>query len=134
MNTTISFTKDTSQQNILFDEFFSEHATIEVVAFNYNGTGTALCQCDGALMEIQSGNLHKIIFGTDKKTLETYLTGIFDPETESDDILRKNDNPVFRLPDLQQMKKYDAANLAKKTLQEVLELPDGPFRYFVKND
>ncbi|MDP2105891.1 MAG: hypothetical protein Q8J76_07840 [Desulfobulbaceae bacterium] len=134
MNTTISYTKDTAQHNILFDEYFSEHATIEVVAFNYNGTGAALCQCDGALMEIQSGNLHKIIFGTDKEALETYLTGIFDPETESDEILRKNDTPVFRLPELQQMKKYDSANLAKKTLQEVKELPDGPFHYFVKND
>lgn len=134
MNTTISFTKDTTKQNILFDEFFSEHATIEIVAFNYNGTGAALCQCDGDLMEIQPDNLRKIIFGTDKGTLETYLTGIFDPETESNDILRKNDTPIFRLPELQQMKKYDAANLAKKTLQEVHELPDDAFRYFVKND
>lgn len=132
MNTTIAFSKDTTQHNILFDEYFSEHATIEVVAFNYHGTGAALCQCDGTLMEIQAGNLHKIIFGADKEILEAYLTSIFDPETESDDIKRKNDAPIFRLPELQQMKKYDAANLAKKTLQEVAELPDGPFRYFVK--
>jgi len=134
MNTTISFSKDTSRHNILFDEYFSELAAIEVIAFNYDGIGTALCQCDGVLMEIQRANLHKIIFGADKETLEAYLTGIFDPDTDSDDIKRQNDTPVFRLPALQQMKKYDVANLAKKTLQAVKELPDAPFRYFVKND
>jgi len=132
MTSQIAFTKNASLQNILFDEFFSEHDTIEVVAFNYDGAGTALCHCDGSLAEIHKSNLRKIIFGCDKKTIETYLQGIFDPDTETEALQRKNDTPIFRLPELNQMKRYDVANLAKKTLQDVHAHGEDPFRYYSK--
>jgi len=122
MNTQVSFTKDDSLHNILFDEYFAEYQTIEVIAFNYDGTGTALCRCDGTLAGIHKANLHKIIFGSDKASLVAFLQGIFDPEVETEEIHRRNETPIFRLPELQQMKKYDIANLAKKTLLEVQEV------------
>lgn len=128
MTTPISFVKDNNLQNILFDEYFAEYQKIEVIAFNYDGTGTALCRCDGNLAEIRKANLHKIIFGSDKENLVTFLQGIFDPEVETEEIHRKNELPIFRLPALQEMKKYDVANLAKKTLQEIQEIEH--FSYF----
>ena len=118
-STQISFSKDTTLQNILFDEYFAEYQTIEVIAFNYDGAGAALCRCDGTLAEIHKANLHKIIFGSDRESLVTYLQGIFNPDIETEEIHRQNEIPIFRLPALRQMKKYDVANLAKKTLLEV---------------
>jgi len=129
----IALTKDPNLQNILFDEFFSEHQTITVIAFNYDGGGTALCCCDGELAEIHKSNLRKIIFGSDKSSLEAFLQGIFDPETETDDIRRQNDTPVFRLSALNQMKRYDVANLAKQTLQKVHAQDGNHFSYYTLN-
>jgi len=133
MTIQISFTKDATLQNILFDEFFAEHQSIEVVAFNYDGAGTALCRCDGDLAEIHKANLRKIIFGSDKATLEAYLQGVFNPDVEAEEIHRQNDTPVFRLAALNQMKRYDVANLAKKTLQEVQDHGANPFRYYTRD-
>ena len=133
MTIQISFSKDATLQNILFDEYFAEYRTIEVVAFNYDGAGTALCRCDGNLAEIHKANLRKIIFGSDKACIEAYLQGVFDPDTEAEEIHRQNDTPIFRLPELNRMKRYDVANLAKKTLQEVQAHGVDPFRYYTRD-
>jgi hypothetical protein len=132
MSTQIAFTKNPTLHNILFDEFFAEYSAIEVIAFNYDGVGTALCCCDGALSEIPKANLRKIIFGCERASLQAYLQGIFDPEAETDAIHRQNDTPIFRLAELNRMKRYDVANLAKKTLQEVHDGGATPFRYYTQ--
>ena len=134
MKTVISFTRNATLQNILFDEYFSEHQSITVIAFNYDGDGTALCRCDDSLSEIKKANLHKIIFGVDKTILEAYLSSIFDPEMENEEIHRQNDAPLFRLLKLQNMKKYDVTNLAKQTLKEVQALTNDTFHYYTIND
>jgi len=134
MTTVISFCRNATLQNILLDEYFSEHTKITVIAFNYDGAGTALCRCDDALAEIDKANLRKIIFGGDRKMLEAYLTSVFDPESEDDSLPRQNGAPLFRLPTLQNMKKYDVANLAKQTLKEVQALTDEFFHYYCKAD
>ncbi|MDA8419387.1 MAG: hypothetical protein M0Z90_10195, partial [Desulfobacteraceae bacterium] len=99
----LSFHKDLSHQNILFDEYFAEHQEVEIVAFNYDGHGAALCRGDGALTEINLAHAKRIIFGASKEAVETFLTGIFDPEAETEDITRQDDAPIFRLPELQKM-------------------------------
>lgn len=134
MKTVISFTRNATLHNILFDEYFAEYHSVAVLAFNYDGAGTALCRCDGTLTEIQKDNLRKIIFGVDKAVLEAYLTSIFDPESENEGIHRQNGVPFFRLPELQNMKKYDIANLAKKTLKELQAQAANTFHYFTKTD
>ncbi len=134
MKAVISLARNATLHNILFDEYFAEHPLIEVLAFNYDGSGTALCRCDGTLAEIEKANLRKIIFGVDKAMLETYLTSIFDPDLETEGIHRQNGIPFFRLPALQTMKKYDVANLAKKTLKEVQAQEANPFHYYTKID
>lgn len=132
MKTAITFSKAAKLQNILFDEYFAEHQTITVIAFNYDGTGTALCRCDGTFAEIKKANLHRIIFGAEKTALEAYLLGIFDPDTETDEIKRQNGDPIFRLPGLQMMKKYDVANLAKTTLKAVQSQTAAFFHYYTQ--
>lgn len=117
MKTANTFTKDVKLQNVLFDEYFAEYQTITVVAFNYDGAGTALCQCNGSFAEIKKTNLRRIIFGAEKSAIEAYLLGIFDPDTETDDVQRQHGEPIFRLAALKTMKKYDVANLAKETLK-----------------
>jgi len=134
MKSVISFARNATLQNILFDEYFAEHQLISVFAFNYDGAGTALCRCDGTLAEIEKANLKKIIFGAGKTLLEAYLTSIFDPESENDGVNRQNGAPLFRLPELQNMKKYDVANLAKKTLKDVQASAGDTFRYYAKTD
>lgn len=130
MKTVISFARNATLQNILFDEYFAEHQSIDVIAFNYDGNGTALCFCDGTLAEIDKNNLRKIIFGVDKTMLEAYLVSVFDPESETDGIRRQDGVPLFRLPELKDMKKYDVANLAKKTLKEVESQAANVFHYY----
>lgn len=130
MKTPISFTKDIKLQNILFDEYFAEHQTLEVISFNYDGTGSALCQCNGAFAEIKKANLRRVIFGAEKLALEAYLLAIFDPDTETDEIQRQNGEPIFRLAELNTMKKYDVANLAKDTLKAIQSQSMAHFRYF----
>lgn len=134
MKSVISFARNATLHNILFDEYFAEHHLISVLAFNYDGAGTALCHCDGTLAEIEKANLRKIIFGVDKTTLEAYLTSIFDPENENEGVPRQNGVPFFRLPELQNMKKYDVANLAKKTLKEVQAQAANTFHYYTRAD
>ncbi len=133
MKTAITFTKDVKLQNILFDEYFAEHQTITVIAFNYDGTGSALCNCDGAIAEIKKANLRRIIFGAEKTLLAAYLLGVFDSDAETDDIQRQNGDPIFRLPELKNMKKYDIANLAKKTLMAVQSQPMTNFHYYTSD-
>ena len=134
MKSVISFARNATLHNILFDEYFAEYHSIAVLAFNYDGAGTALCRCDGTIAEIEKSNLRTIIFGVDKTVLEAYLTSIFDPEMENEGIHRQNGAPFFRLPELQNMKKYDVANLAKKTLKEVQAQAANTFHYFSKTD
>ncbi len=130
----LSFRKDLSRQNILFDEYFAEHQEVEIVACNYDGHGTALCRGDGALAEINLAHVKRIIFGASKEAVETFLTGIFNPEAETEDITRQDDAPVFRLPELQKMKRYEAGNLAKKTLKEFKEHGPDHLRYFLLDE
>jgi hypothetical protein len=134
MQTVISFTRNETRQNILFDEYFAEYHSIAVIAFNYDGAGTALCLCGDRLAEIEKANLRKIIFGANKTRLEAYLNSIFDPDRESEGICRQDGVPFFRLPALQEMKKYDVANLAKQTLKEVESLTGDTFHYFTPTD
>ena len=134
MKTANTFTKDVKLQNVLFDEYFAEHQTITVVAFNYDGAGTALCRCNGALTEIKKSNLRRIIFGAEKSAIEAYLLGIFDPDTETDDVQRQHGEPIFRLAELNAMKKYDVANLAKKTLKTVQAQSATHLCYYTHSD
>lgn len=134
MKTAISFAKDAKLQNILFDEYFAEHQMITVIAFNYDGAGTALCRCDGGVAEIKKANIRKIILGAEKTALENYLLGIFDPDAETDEIQRLNGEPIFRMPELNKMKKYDIANLAKQTLQSVQSRSVSRFHYYTLTD
>jgi len=134
MKSVISFARNATLHNILFDEYFAEHHLISVLAFNYDGSGTALCLCDGIVAEIEKANLKKIIFGVDKTVLESYLASIFDPESENDGVHRQNGVPFFRLPELQNMKKYDVANLAKQTLKEVQAQTANTFHYYTNAD
>jgi hypothetical protein len=115
----LSFKKNLQKQNTLFDEFFSEFNQIDIISFNYNGQGDALCECDGKLSAIDPHRLEKILFGVHKLSLENYLKSIFDPNSHSDEIHRTGAELIFRSPELSKLKKYDLANLAKKTLKEV---------------
>lgn len=125
-----TFTKDVTLQNVLFDEYFAEYQTITVIAFNYDGAGAALCRCNGSFVEIKKTNLRRIIFGAEKSAIEAYLLGIFDPDTETDEVQRQHDEPIFRLAELKAMKKYDIANLAKETLKAIQSKSMTHFHYY----
>ncbi len=126
----LSFKKIQQKQNILFDEFFIEYNTINIISFNYNAQGAALCECDGNLMALDAHRLDKILFGVHSLSLENYLKCIFDPQFQSDEIHRTGDELIFKSPDLNKLKKYDLYNLAKKTLKEFSDLECETFQYF----
>lgn len=126
----LSFTKNVKQQNILFDEYFSEYCKIDILAFNYDGSGAALCLCDGTLQHIERRAVRKILFGASKESVENYLHGIFDPDAPSDHINRTGGDLLFRLPELNKLKKYDILNLAKKTFKTFQETKEDHFFYF----
>jgi hypothetical protein len=126
----LSFKKNLKKQNTLFDEFFSEFNQVDIISFNYNGQGDALCECDGKLSAIDPHRLEKILFGVHKLSLENYLKSIFDPNSQSDEIHRTGAELIFRSPELTKLKKYDIANLAKKTLKEVQDEEGDIIVYF----
>lgn len=128
----ISFKKTTEKQNILFDEFFVEYNEISIICFNYDAQGAALCKCDGNLTAIDAHRLEKILFGVQTPSLTNYLTSIFDPNSHSDEIHKTGGELIFRSPELTKMKKYDRANLAKKTLKEVTDADTDTFIYFIE--
>lgn len=119
MNTILSLVRNATPHNILFDEYFAPYQSITVLACNYDGNGTALCRGDDQLVEISKVNLRRILFGAELGKVEAYLTSIFDPETEAEESHPRQGEALFSQPELQAMKKYDLANLAKQTLKEV---------------
>jgi len=128
----VTFTKNENYLNLLFDEFFSEYCTITIIAYNYDGQGSALCKCDGKLAEIDIAALKKIIFGVSKDDIEEYLRSLFDPDLTPTSLTEKDGQPVFRLPELQKVKKYDLLNLAKATFKKFADYPKETFHYFNK--
>ncbi len=128
----ITFTKNSDLHNILYDEFFSPHAVIEVIAFNYDGKGRALCHADGLLTQMDLDTVNKIMFGVPVTELENYLRGIFDPNFGSGALRYENGRIVFSMGELNKLKKYDIDNLAKKTLKELQTFEGDHFRYFAE--
>lgn len=126
----LSFRKNPKLQNLLFDEYFSEYSAIDILAFNYDGNGAALCSCDGALTPIDLLSIRKIVFGAPREAVKNYLHGIFDPASPSEHSNRKNGDLVFRLQVLNKLKKYDILNLAKRTLKDFQEREEECFYYF----
>jgi len=128
--TILTFTKNAQLRNILFDEFFSPHCTIGIIALNYDGKGTALCNCDGVLRQMDLASVDKVLFGVPVETLENYLRGIFDPNFGSHELRYENGRIVFKMGELNKLKKYDIDNLAKKTLKELQGFEGEHFKYF----
>jgi hypothetical protein len=126
----LSFKKIQSKQNTFFDEFFVEFNTIDIITFNYNAHGAALCECDGKLLALDAHRLEKVLFGVHSMSLENYLKSVFDPNFQSDELHRTGGELIFRSPELNRLKKYDLYNLAKKTLKEFVELECETFQYF----
>ncbi len=130
----LAFTKNQELQNILFDEYFAEFFNISIFAYNYDGNGNALCQCDGTITELDTETIKKIIFGVPKQTIENYLKSIFDPNSQADFINRQNGHLLFRLQELKKLKKYDILNLAKTTLKKFSTYQLDTFYYFTKTE
>ncbi len=130
----ISFSKNVTIQNILFDEYFSEYCHIDVIAFNYDNNGNCLCKCDGKLMELDPITIKRIMYGASKGIIENYLQSIFSTDIQSSDITKENGEVLFRLSELKKLKKYDVANLAKKTLKEVYSAKVNSYLYFTECD
>lgn len=126
----LSFKKIQSKQNPLFDEFFIEYNTIDIISFNYDAQGSALCECDGKLMALEAHRLEKVLFGVHSLSLVNYLKSIFDPNSQSDEIHRTGGELIFKSPELNKLKKYDLYNLAKKTLKEFTDENCETFQYF----
>lgn len=131
MTKLLTYSKNLSLQNILFDEYFVEHCNISIIAFNYDGQGNALCQCDGKTHQLEASTVKKIIFGVSKQIIENYLKSIFDPDSQNDLIIKQNGHILFRLLELKKLKKYDILNLAKATLKDLSLLKLETFHYFV---
>ena len=87
MEALLTFKKIENGQNILFDEFFLEASEIEIIAFNYDAQGAALCRCDGELEVVDHSRIDKIIFGVPMARLEDFITGIFDKNRDSEDLV-----------------------------------------------
>jgi hypothetical protein len=126
----LSFKKTQAKQNILFDEFFVDFNTIDIISFNYNAQGAALCECDGRLMALDAHRIDKVLFGVHRLSLENYLKSIFDPNFQSEEIHRTGGELIFKSPELNKLKKYDLFNLAKKTLKEFNDLECETYKYF----
>lgn len=126
----LSFRKIAAKQNILFDEFFTEKNQIDILAFNYDGKGSALCLADGSLSTLDSQNLEKIMFGINKSHLINYLKSIFDPNVHSDELHKAGDDFIFRSAELSALKKYDIYNLAKQILKDFEQEEAETFIYF----
>jgi hypothetical protein len=131
--TKLAFKKNTTLQNILLDEYVDKACQIEVISMNFDGQGGALCRCDGKMQEIDLQTMRKIIFGISKKDFENYLCAIFDSNCSSDEINRSADGKIiFRLPELQKLKKYDTSNLAKRSLKSLQETTTDSLDYFTE--
>ena len=132
MNALLSFTKIAARQNIFFDEFFLEVTETKFIAFNYDGSGAALCRCDGTLQKIDQDTVDKILFGVPKKRLDTFIKGIFDPDTRTDDLQRVGGSPRFRIAELNELSKYSLGNMAKKIHKELLTEEIDQFHYYAE--
>ena len=132
MNALLSFTKIAARQNILFDEFFLEATQIEFIAFNYDARGAALCRCDGVLQQIDHDAVNKILFGVTRERLDSFIKGIFDPDTPTDDLQRIGGSPRFRLAELNELSKYSLGNQAKKIHKELLAEEIDQFLYYTE--
>ncbi len=131
----LSFKKDLQIQNILFDEYASQMCHITIICLNFDAQGTALCRCDGQIQEINLPTIRKIIFGLSKSALENYLQAIFDPNYFSEDLHHdENDQIIFRLPELQKLKRYDITNLAKQSLKNLKKSQGATIHYFIEQN
>jgi len=131
----LSFRKDISLHNILFDEYVDGACQIDIISLNFDGSGGALCRCDGKIREIDLAAIRKIIFGVAKRDLEVYLSAIFDPDCQSSYINRTPAGEIiFRTPELQKLKKYDTSNLAKCSLKDIQALPQERIYYFTEQN
>ncbi len=131
----LSFKKDISLRNILFDEYIDGAEQIDIVALNFDGSGSALCRCDGEMREIDLPTIRKIIFGIAKNDLESYLSAVFNPDCASSYISRTPDGQIiFRTAKLQKLKRYDTSNLAKCSLKDIQALPQERIYYFIEQD
>jgi hypothetical protein len=132
MDALLCFTKMAARQNILYDEFFLEAAVLEFIAFNCDGKGGALCRGDGTLRVIDHDTVNKILFGVPKERLNSFIRGIYDPDTPTDDLVRIAGRLSFRLGELNELSKYSVGNLAKQIHKELQDETEETFRYFVE--
>ena len=119
MNTVLAFRKVGAGRNLLYDEFFLAAEAVEIIAFNFDGSGAALCRCDGRLQAIASQRLARIIFGVARERLQKFLTAIFDGDCYSSDLERQGEEPSFQQAELAAMSRYDRSNLAKHIAKEL---------------
>ncbi len=130
MEPLLRFKKIKDKQNILCDEFFHEASKIDIISFNYNNEGSALCRCDGKLRKLSKNRINKILFGVELARLDTFIKGIYQPDTKSKDLKRKNGKVQFRMEELKSLDKYSVGNLAKKIHKELLQQEIGHISYF----
>lgn len=130
MSTLLAFRKKSDRQNSLYDEYFLAAAEIQIIAFNFDGNGAALCRCDGQLQAIPGERLARIIFGVKSGRLQKFLTAIFDADCPSEDLERRGAEMVFHDPKVAAMPHYDLGNLAKHTCKELAEAHLDLVRYY----
>lgn len=130
MNAVLAFRKKSDRQNSLYDEFFWAAEEIKILAFNFDGSGAALCRCDGQLQAIPGERLARIIFGVKSERLLQFLTAIFDADCQSADLERRGEVVVFHDPKVAAMPHYDLGNLAKHTCKELVEAKVELVRYY----
>ncbi len=128
------FQKNLERQNLLLDEYVSPACRIEFICLNYDSRGGALCRCDNELRAIDFETARKILLGFSRDDLKNYLHAIFDPDYSSPELQRAGEEPVFHLPELQKLKKYDLTNLAKQTLKDIQQWPEERIFYFSETD
>ncbi len=130
MESNLVFIKNKKNQNIIYDEFFLEADRVEIIAFNYDSKGSALCRCDGRLRKVDSDKVAKILFGVSIDRLNGFLRAIYDEDYYSEDLAKKSGNLTFRLEQLNEMLKYDRSNLAKKIHRDLEADKNEHFKYY----
>lgn len=130
MSELLGFRKKSDGRNVLYDEFFLAAEEVRIVAFNFDGAGTALCRCDGQLQGVAAERLARVIFGVASSRLQKFLTAIFDADCLSPDLERHGEEIVWRQAELAAMSRYDRGNLAKHVAKELDEAKLEFVRYF----
>lgn len=130
MKALLRFTKRQDLQNLLYDDFFHEANLIDVIAFNIDNEGSALCRCDGQLQLLTNDSVQKIIFGAEYVRLDAFINGIYNPDVMSVDLTYTAGNLRFRIEELNGLDKYDLGNLAKKIHKELQQMSGARLSYF----